>query len=767
MWINTKKQKINWITVNKHDGDEWKRLRKKFVLDKAVKSAIIRFETDCTCGVYVNDEFITAGTGRQPERVNCYEITSKMIIGENTLMLVLGSAYFQKIGRELKEQRGYWFSSVAFELCIEFIDGEKMIIASDDSWEALGTNSQVNEIMQVTDSEYGRFWRNAAVWKETGSEYDIPAAVTEVVGNEYVEYANKSENNLLYPKTVCKSNLSESSNHFLEMEGLEYNDVCDFDVNNPEQSFVIFDFGRIVVGHVEIEYDTDKDTDISLYFDTNENLQDFNKTDSECLVQKLCVNALLKSSENTWFNLRRRAFRYLKINFKDDQSKLHIKNITVKPILFPAQQKGWFNCSDNTLNKAWEVGRYTLQINKHQEYESCPHNEMQFFSGDGAIDALIDYYAFGEGEVLKASLSLRFDEKSAGIATSKFDKNSKLWEYYGWRIISVFNHYKYFGDLEFIKCNYDDCVKSLEWLIERMNDRNLLFQIPAYSYYRYTPMILEYTCSTERLGEKSFLNCIFYKSLKCMSDMAGLMNDEAKKAEWADLADKVKKAINRYLWSEEKKAYIDALNYDEYIPQDGNALAVLFGVAEGERAELALQTLKEKHWSPYGSALFDVPLSHTRGGNATISPLICTYEAEARFLSGAEQDAIELIRRCWGTMLEKGAETFWEFAPNNGEERWPVPSHAWSAGCTYLLSAYVLGIKPIEPDYKVVEFRPHICDLDWFSGVVPTSKGLIGITYKKHSGDANSINKFTLAIPSDIGLKCNLPENSMIDIKKY
>lgn len=766
MWINTEKQKISRITVNKRDGDEWMHLNKRFVLHKPVKSAVIRFETDCTCGVYVNNEFITSGTGRLPERVYCHEVTSKMAVGENTVTLVLGSAYFQGIGMELKEQRGYWFSSVAFELCIECDDGEKIIITSDDTWEAQGINADINEIAQVTDSEYELFWKNAALWREESREYYIPEAVSDVVGDEYTKYANNPWDNLLYPKAVLKSNLSESHNHLLEIEGLEYNEARDFEVNNPEQSYVIFDFGRIVVGYVEIEYAADKDTDLTLYFDTNESLVDFNRTESESLIQKLRINVPLKSDENTWFNLRRRAFRYLKINFKDD-AKIRIKSIAVKPLLFPVFQKGWFNCSDNILNKAWEVGKYTLQINKHQEYESCPHNEMQFFSGDGAIDALIDYYTFGEAEVLNASLSLRFDEISAGIATSIFGKNSKLWDYYGWRIISVFNHYRYSGDLEFIGRYYSDCVRSLEWMIERMNDRNLLFQLPAYAYYRYTPLILEYTCSTERLGEKAFLNCIFYKSLKCMSDLAGLMNVEVKKAQWSILADKVKEAINKYLWSEEKKAYIDASNRDEYIPQDGNVLAVLFGVAEGERAKAALETLKEKHWSPYGSALFDVPLSHTRGGNATISPLMCTYEAEARFLFGREDDAMELIRRCWGTMLKKGAETFWEFAPNNGEERWRVPSHAWSAGCTYLLSAYVLGIKPAEADYSILEFKPHICDLDWFSGVVPTGKGLIGITYKKHTDGKGVVNKFTLAVPKDIELRYTLPENSVIDIKKY
>ena len=108
---------------------------------------------------------------------------------------------------------------------------------------------------------------------------------------------------------------------------------------------------------------------------------------------------------------------------------------------------------------------------------------------------------------------------------------------------------------------------------------------------------------------------------------------------------------------------------------------------------------------------------HTRGGVKTISPAACMYEAEARFLSGDPESALELIRRCWGTMIRKGARTFWEFAPNNGTDRWIIPAHGWSGGCTYLLSAYVLGIRPGKPGYETLVFCPYE-GFESFKGVV-------------------------------------------------
>jgi len=134
-----------------------------------------------------------------------------------------------------------------------------------------------------------------------------------------------------------------------------------------------------------------------------------------------------------------------------------------------------------------------------------------------------------------------------------------------------------------------------------------------------------------------------------------------------------------------------------------------------------------------------------------------------RFENGQPEDALELIRRCWGTMLKKGAKTFWEFAPNNETDRWDTPSHAWSGGCTYLLSAYVMGIRALEADYKTLLFEPQPCDLTSFRGVVPTAKGFVAAAYKREG----AIHKFTLAVPEAVEVTSKLPENSMIEILKY
>ena len=757
MWINTENPDISWISVKKVGGEEWVTYTKTFTAPMTARSAVFRFETDCTCAVYINGQFIISGTGRMPERVNAHEVTSKIMPGENTVKLVLGTSYFQQRGFEIMQERGFWLNSAAFELCIEYADGTHQILATDDSWTAEADEKPQKTIQtaMVTAAEYDMMWKNAAVWPEPQLHKPfIAPEVVQVAGQEYLDYANKPAPEFIYPEAVLATNMKKADGCLIS------------DPECGEAPYIVYDFGRLTVGFTHLEYTADSDTAVCFLHDISENPEDFNQVPLHNRVEMLRVVLPVKAADTTVFNLRRRAFRYLKVTFGTGV-KLCVGAVKLRPCMFPQIRTGWFHSSDEMLNAAWEMGKYTLYVNKQQEYESCPRYEMQFFSGDGAIDAWIDSYAFGDDGLMNASLSVKHEESSTGVLfTNKWSRNAIQWDYFAWRIICIHLHYKATGDLEFLKRYYEEAKIDLEWQLERLNKKNLIFQRPCFvSIFRYVLGQTEWTCSAARIGEKTSLNALLYKSLTAMAELAEVMGENNSAAQWLDIAQKVKTAINVHLWSEEKQCYIDSL--DDFVAQDANVFAILFDVADGERRQKALNTMKERLWSPYGSTILDSYVPHTRGGNTTVSPFMSALEAMVRFENGQPEDALELIRRCWGTMLKKGAKTFWEFAPNNETDRWDTPSHAWSGGCTYLLSAYVMGIRPAEADYKTLLLEPQPCDLESFRGVVPTSRGLVAASCRCAVERGKKEYHFMLAVPESIEVRCKLPENSTIEILKY
>lgn len=739
--MNENLTRIGRIGIVKRTGSEWSSFSKKFVLPDKPDFAAIRVDSYGVCGIYVNGVFLEATTGRYSNRIAYFECTSLLKNGENEIKLVLGNHFYQTTSRQIFERSGAMFSCVAAELQVR-TGSSTLTIVTDENWQCISDDcvQQTVCFSEVTKAEYQRFWLSAALWEEQ-SKNDVHEAVLRVAGKAYDDYIHTPAE-----KYVVASKIADGS-AFATGNGCLQTDV-------EQEPYVIFDLGKLFVGYVELQYQTDGEANVKILFDYSESCEDFSNGNG--IVERLTIKEPLKKGSNTLFVLRRRAGRFIKLQF-DGTGHVRIDGVKIYLSMKPYSAQGWFSCEDELLNKAWEVGKYTLQVNKHQEYESCPRNEMKYFAGDAIIEALVDYYAFGDGSLVDASLSLTEIDSNSGIRHDRYSRHASLWDYPAWRILTAYNHYLYFGDTYFVKKYFDELAINMEWMIDKMNSRGLIYQFPCFSPPMYNSSSpLEYNSSTDRLGEKPLLNALLYQSLVCMSEFAQILSD-ARGEVWRTLAYKVKAAFNSYLWSEEKGAFLD--QYDtEYIPQDGNAVAVRFGLANEERAMRTLETVKKENWTPYGSSIISSDKRCIRGRIGTISPVMNMYEAEARFLCGDDAGALELIRACWGGMLKKGAETFWEFVPNSAVERWPIPSHGWASGCTYLLSAYVLGIRPLAPGCSEVLFDPSRA-LDCYCGVVPTAKGVIAIRKEKE--------KYTLSIPKGLKLSARLNPQEQLEITEY
>lgn len=725
---------IHWIGHIKTNDNERYTLGKTFTLDALPKTAVIRLDSHGICAVYVNGAFVDASSGRYANRITCVEVTSRLKQGENEIRLIVGGFFYQGKERESYERRGLHFSAAALELSLTLADGRTQTVTTDESWHCESDEGDGNAIgfSLVTVAEYTRFWQSAALWHEQ-KPLAVPSAIIDAVGDDYAAYIKTPVPTHAYPPTILEQ---------------------------TERS-ITYDFGRLYVGYPTLTYEAECDGTVTLCFDYAETTDDFGgESEYHLASEDLNLTEPIHAGKHTLLIHNRRASRFVKVMFDGAEKNV---SFAYRLLMMPYSKLGWFSSSDALFNKMWEVGKYTLHVNKQREYESCPRNEMKYFSGDGIIAALIDYYTFGDAPLVDASLSLTEMACNSGLCRDVYERNLGLWDYPAWRIITAYNHYRYTGDVAFVKRYYEELKQNVEWMIHKMNGRCLMYQYPVYlPPFHKDCEAVEWTCSADRLGEKPSLNALFYKSLLCLGEWGQLVGD-ADAADYTALAEQVKESFNRYLWDDERQAYVETVDRS-YIPQDGNALAILFGLADETRARAVLQTLKDTCWSPYGSTILSKETGHpmhTRGGAAAISPLSCTYEAESRFLVGDDEGALDLMKRVWGSMLKMGAETFWEFC-HNEEKRWPIPSHAWSAGCTYLLSAYVLGVRPLTAGYERLLFAPQ-GDVAWVKGVVPTAKGLVAVNGKAVNGQQH----YTLTVPQGIAVETRLPSGATVQIVEY
>ena len=729
---------ISWIGITKFCGDEWSSYTKKIELSDKPDFAAIRVDSQGVCGIFVNGEFVESSCGRYIHRITYVEITSFLHQGENEIMLQLGNHFFQTRGELIRERRGSWFSAVAAEIEIK-IGGCSQTIVTDEYWQVCSDEGQIKPqvFSNVNQADYSRFWSVATLIREPKKLF-VPDAVAQVAGEKYVSYAMQPWKKWAEPKEIIE------------------------DISNDEGRHIIYDFGRIQVGYLTLEYEAKQDSNVTIFCEYLERVDDLDDEKRipwvTPVVEKLMLSVPVKQGKHTTTIVRRRASRFVKLQIPNG---VQVFDIRFKLSLMPSEYTGWFSCSDAVLNTMWEVGQYTLLANKHQEYESCPRHEMKFFSGDGYLEALIDYYAFGDNSLVTTSLALTEPSGAVGIRRDVYEMNTGLWDYPAWRILMVYNQYFYYKDRVCVERYYEELTESLLWMMHRTGKDGLIFQYPVWGgpFYDESDSV-EYTCSFDRLGEKPFLNALYYQSLLCMAELADVMGDY-RAEKWRAMASQVHKSFNDRLWSEEAGAYVDT--YDRsYVPQDGNALALLFGLADERQSSLVMKTLQKKCWTPYGSTILDKHMTHTMNGNETISPLMQSLEIEARFLCGDTEGAMELTRRFWGTMLKKGAGTFWEYSPNDELARWFHQCHGWAGGCTYLLSAYVLGIRPETPAYDTVHFEPYE-GIETLAGVVPTARGLIAVKGTTVLGKKH----YELAVPKGVRIHSILPKQATIQITEY
>lgn len=471
-----------------------------------------------------------------------------------------------------------------------------------------------------------------------------------------------------------------------------------------------------------------------------------------------------------------------------------IKSIGLKFSAYPAVYKGNFESRDERLNRIWEVGAYTAQICMQKNvysssYQTLPEKNTKFVEnwrnqyspyvmfdgprrdrevwvGDLRTEGLIAYSAFGAYDVLKSSLILFHDlQGTDGIVPGCGSTWQSFREYNLWYIVSLWENYLFSGDKTFLEYMYPSFKSFMEWLKFNLNEDGLLFNEATWMW------------TFPREGYGSATQCILYLMLEDAAKIEEVMENEAEAGVLRTMAAKTKEAINRLYWDEDKGVYFDLIkikDHEQAVLSDVNNYAVAFGIADQERSHRVLDYLKKYMWNPYGSTTIDHKIENPEltddahmgiawvvrskpnpkevlkslmwAHNKQIWPFMVAYEVEARLVAGDVDNALELIDLCWGNMLDKEPGTFWEmvnaedgsfdirpFQAYSKTDSMNSAAHGWSGWVSYLMQAYVLGVKPIGAGFKLTSIQPQLGKLTTLKGAVATPHGKIEVLINKNA----------------------------------
>ena len=422
--------------------------------------------------------------------------------------------------------------------------------------------------------------------------------------------------------------------------------------------------------------------------------------------------------------IKRISGRYIQLHISGIKKGITIYYAGIKPVRYPVEHKGCFNCNDRLLNRIYDVSVRTLELCMHEHYEDTPWREQGMYAMDSRNQAICGYYCFGEYDFPEKSFLLFTENLGADgyfeICTPAKYRITIPSFTMGW-IMAVTDFVLYSGRLEAAEKFFHSVKKILDTGIGNMEDG--LLKTPEgeryWNFYEWADGLDG--SSDEAAGQniKRFdapLNLFFCLALGSGAKLAGWTGDCESKTLYEDCLKRLKINIHRKFWDESNQAYKTYIGgpIQDHFAELTQSLALCAGVVPEELIKALRGRLASKDRSLVGT---------------TLSYAIFKYEALLQDIERYGRIVLDDIADNWGYMLYNRATSFWETIKGADDfEKAGSLCHGWSAIPVYFLHAYVLGIKPLEPGFRKFSANPAPVNVaERFSGKVPTPYGYISV----------------------------------------
>ncbi|MFD4875056.1 alpha-L-rhamnosidase C-terminal domain-containing protein [Streptomyces sp. NPDC058420] len=384
--------------------------------------------------------------------------------------------------------------------------------------------------------------------------------------------------------------------------------------------------------------------------------------------------------------------------------------------------------------------------------------DRAIWSGDLNVEGPTVYDSTGRTEYLKGALQLLGSHRlSSGFVTGALPPQDALHTgaaipgttgtysatYSMYWLLALESYYLYTGDTAFVQQEWPVAQAELAWNAAQVDSRGLFVTDASdgadWDFY-----------DSVKTGAVTEYNLIYYKALLDGAQLATAAGQSTLAATYTQRAADLKAAINTYLFNSASGLYRISDTKTTGVPQDANALAVLYGVAPAASDASILAALRTSLWTTsYGP----VPFSPDAGYSSVISPFAGGYELQARLATGDTAGAEALLGTLWGHMATPGTDftgTMWENIATDGSPGLGTTTslaHGWSTAPTSALSGYVLGAQPVTAGYATWSVEPHPGDLAWAEGRVPTPHGALAVSWAGESG----IGQFGMQVTAPSG----------------
>lgn len=688
-------------------------------------------------GNRVGDKQLTPGwTSYNKElQYQAFDVTPILKSGDNAVAVVVTPGWYSGgINYGSVKKRYYYGKNVALlmQINVEYTDGTRAVIATDDSWLAAGTNVAAEGIVfaniydgQTIDARLrdntwttvaykGEGWTKATVLSDFDTKTLIPTVNEPVVKNTPIK-------------------------------AVKY-------IVTPKGEKVI-DFGQNIVGWEKVRLQGKAGDVVKIshaeVLDKDGNFYTIN------LRRAKATSTYILSGGEDVFEPRHTFYGFRYIRVEGVEGDLNLADYQVIPVWSGFDNIGTFTSSNPIINQLQSNIWWGFHDNFVDVPTDCPQRDERLgWTGDAQVFFRTATFLGRVDTFFRKWLAtLAWDQRADGgvprVIPDTFPNSNSRVGAVGWADAATlipWQHYMAYGDVTVLEQQYNSMKAWVDYVIARSRDRGWLWNDNFDNHYGDW---LFWTKDNDRDGQAAVTNkfllcqCFFVGSADIMYRTAEILGKKEDAAYYGDVAAKAREAfMNEYVTpngvvsSDTQTAYVLALHFN-ILPENMRAKAV-------ERLTGNITRYK----------------NHITTGFLG-TPHICNVLTD----NGRSDVAYKLLlqKTCpsWIYPVTMGATTIWErwdsirpngVIPNNGMNSFNHYSYGAIGDWLYRSA---VGIRESSPGYKSITIHPHTGgDFEHMSASTQTPYGVVSAGW---TAEKNILKTLNVEIPFNTTAKILVP----------
>lgn len=334
--------------------------------------------------------------------------------------------------------------------------------------------------------------------------------------------------------------------------------------------------------------------------------------------------------------------------------------------------------TDPLVRDIYKVGLNTLKECMQTVYEDGPKRDRRLWIGDLYLEALANAYTFKNHELTKHCLYLlaAFANDEGLLHATLLEKPQPHPQYGTHTLdycliynVALLEYLKETGDRETANDLWPVVVRQIELALRQFSPEWIYDMDKKPQYW----LVFDWKDGYDRQASMQGLT-IF--ALQHSYELAKMLGKEKEAGEWPTIAGKMKKAARQHFY--DKKRGVMVSGKDKQISYLSQVWMILSNTLDKKEGAKAMATVMSMPDACYPGC-----------------PYAYHYVIEALLQCGMPQEARKLITDYWGSMVKRGADTFWEVYDPNNDYLSPYGffvinsyCHAWSCTPIYFINKY-------------------------------------------------------------------------------